>query len=65
MFCGGCGVDDDDAAAAAANDPVVKITTTATTIAARALIVAMLFKTCLKRYICIFGLGKLMLTYLA
>jgi hypothetical protein len=59
-FCG-CGVGDD---VAAANDPAVKIRTTTTTIAARVLIMAVLF-TCLKRYVCIFGLGKFVLTYLA
>ena len=59
-FCG-CGVNED---VAAANVPDVKMRTTATTIAARVLIMAVLF-TCLKRYVCIFGLGKFVLTYLA
>jgi hypothetical protein len=66
LICEPAANDVDDDVTAAANDPDVKIrTTTTTTIAARVLIVVVLFIHILKRYICIFGLSKLMLTYLA
>jgi hypothetical protein len=64
-FCG-CGVYDDDDDATATNDSAVKIKTIIIII-----IIAVrahnsrVVHTYLKQYVCIFGLDKLMLTYLA